>query len=783
MNTIDPDLPDALQQEIAGENDDRQKRLDTLSMLIARKREEAIAGREACGIEQIWEEDEDAYEGYDDANRQESRVVKPTTSAGPLTRQTARSQTRSTMFLNITRPYVDAAAARVGDMLLPTDDRPFEIKAEPIPELTAAEDDQTPAVDPASGQPIVKTTQTPDGAMQAPATNSDVAADVMAKASKSAEAAQKRIDDWLTECGYAGEKRKAIHDCAKLGVCVLKGPVPAKRVSKAMTKTADGMALEILREIKPVSKRVDPWNLYPDPACGENIHNGNFIFEKDYLTDKQLRELKGVPGYIDEQIEACIEEGPQKQNLDSRQQQNTDRKSLYQIWYYHGSISTDDMEAAGVSQDRLKSTDDVHYAMLTMVNDRVVKAALNVLDSGEFPYDVMPWQVRSSTWAGIGVGRQMRPAQGMIVAASRNMMDNAALTGGPILGINRKLMEPADGNWTLSPRKIFYTTDDGEGVDIRTAIATFDIPSKQVELMNIIEFANKMAEQCTGLPMLLQGQTGNAPDTLGGQLLATNNASTVLRRIARLDDDYITIPHIGRYYEYLLLYGPNEDEKGQFTVEARGSSALVERDIQNHAIVAMLPLSKDPAYELDPAKCAEEALRAQKIDPARLKMSPEKLAAQQDAMKNQAVPAVEVAKIRAATDVHTTEMRTQSATQIAASRDQLTTHKIDVDTDRDTEFNRSLAQRDTNAHMARMQELALTRELAMLKYAGDQKITLEQVKAQLAQTAMKLDTQKDLFVASTAVDVHKHRNPTAPQVATPAIEPAGRAPDGEAYQK
>ena len=40
--------------------------------------------------------------------------------------------------------------------------------------------------------------------------------------------------------------------------------------------------------------------------------------------------------------------------------------------------------------------------IITMVNCRVIKAAINPLDSGEFPYDVMVWQRRPAcptAWA------------------------------------------------------------------------------------------------------------------------------------------------------------------------------------------------------------------------------------------------------------------------------------------------------------------------------------------------------------------------------------------------
>jgi len=70
----------------------------------------------------------------------------------------------------------------------------------------------------------------------------------------------------------------------------------------------------------------------------------------------------------------------------------------------------------------------------------------------------------------------------------------------------------------------------------------------------------------------------------------------------------------------------------------------------------------------------------------------------------------------------------------------------------------------------------------MMDYANKRELSLEQVKAKLADTTMRLNLQKDLSLANLTLDVHKHSNPSAKQVITPPTEPAGRAPDGEAYQ-
>ena len=113
------------------------ERVEALGAALTRKRDEAIAGRKATGIEDEWALAEEAYQGIDDANRGTSALTKPVSPNGRVTSAPSASRaTRSTIVLNITRPYVDAAAARVADMLLPTDDTPWSLKPTPIARLT-----------------------------------------------------------------------------------------------------------------------------------------------------------------------------------------------------------------------------------------------------------------------------------------------------------------------------------------------------------------------------------------------------------------------------------------------------------------------------------------------------------------------------------------------------------------------------------------------------------------------------------------------------------------------
>jgi len=829
------------------EHEDRSAKLAALGNTLKTLRDEAVKARADSGIEAEWLEDEEYFQGIDDANR-DGKAIKPTSPDGRVVIEKSKSKktSRSTVFVNITRPYVNAASAKLADMLFPTDDSNFGMRPTPIPDLINKAKDFSPAVD-ADGNPVTKTLvdengqpvmqpqmngdqpvigpdgQPVTGPVQKQATNADMAEEEMKQAKESCEKAEKQINDWLVQCGYHGEGRQVIEDSARIGTGVLKGPFPENVRKRAVVKALAGIGMIIKDELVPKSRCISVWNLYPDGACGESIHNGKHIFEYDQINARQLSELKRDPSYIASAIDQAIEEGPKNRATGTSKRprgQKANDKEMFDIWYFTGYLTKDDLETAGYKFEKEPAEEDPvglmdapdldenqgspefaeiesgfdnmpaltggdpdehseeseapeqegmeepecacededknkqFPSLVVMVNDLVIKATLQPLDSGEFPYDVMPWQRRAGHWAGIGVARQMRTSQDGVNAATRNLMDNAGASGSPILIIDRSKIVPADGKWNLGAQKVYYTVEGAELDDVRKAFTWILAPSMQVELMAIIQFWMQRAEDETGLPMLLQGQLGRSPDTVGGMTMLNNNASSVLRRIARIFDDQITEPHIGRYYEWLLMHVEDESMKGDFTIDARGSSALIERDMQSQVLMQMLGSSANPIFGLDPELVMQEFLKAQRFDADKLKLSDEKKQQLQQAAQNQSGaqdPRLEIAK-----------MREEGRQAEFAAKQQADEQKRQFEASQ-AELDRALTQWEKNVDA----------QIAAAQLGGEQTMQTDELKAGLAKEAVKLRTQIALA----------RQTMRPPQVAQPSFEPGGRAPDGQAFQK
>jgi hypothetical protein len=753
--------------------------LDALGLTLAESRKEAVDGRKNSGIEKEWQEDEEFYQGFDDANRHEhagSAGSKPT-EAGRSTGLTEeeRKAKGSTVFPNITQPYVDAAAARVGDMLLPTDDRNYAFDPTPIPSLSELDEalpkmpeEQAPAGMPmppampgmppgAPGAAMPMPGQPGQPPMAPPADPAKAALDadllkvraeverLKKKATDGAKQAQTQVDDWLAECQYHAELRKAIDDAARIGSGVMKGPVPVMRKAKKWERNPEtgAYAMVLKEEMKPASFRVDPWNLFPDPACGESIHNGSYTWERDFLTAKRLQDLKGGEGkaaYIDTQIDAVIKEGPAKRNESDPRRQATDKKDLFEVWYFHGTVKGEQLEAAGCEcEDREK----LYPVKITMVNDRVIKAALNPLDSGEFPYDILPWKQRQGMPWGQGIAREGRTPQRIVVAAARNLMDNAGASAKPHKVMSDDIEQDGDP-WT------WRFSSDATVQDARSAMTFFEQPTRQAELMNIINWGLTMMERVTGMPMILMGLQGDIEETAQGRNIQNNNGNSVLRRIARLFDSKITEPHMRRYYAWLMEYSDNDTAKGDFQIVARGSAALVERDIQNQALPQVMAMAKDPAFEMSPKRARDELLKSWRFDPRAFDLTDE----EKKAMASRpppVAPQVQAAQIRE----QGAAAREQAAQQAETQRLQMEIASAEKISEGEQAIDRMVAE--------------IEGQLGAAALSQEERSAINEAKVTLSGIAMKLRVQRESLAAK------------GPQVMTPPNEPPGRAPAGLAY--
>lgn len=743
-----------------------ERRLDSLGIALSAKRQKAIDARVSAGIDRRWFEDVEAYEGRDEVTRNYTSLREQV--QGYLESQDTQTKKRSTLVVNVTRQKVNASSSRQADIALPTDDRNWGLRPSTVPALIKMMGKKDVGLT-KSGVPIMITEKGPTGEpTQRQATMADYATMTMEEAKDAANAMQAEIDDQLDMsemgCGWEGVIRAILDDCALLGVGIVKGPTITSRTKKIWVPETVGdksiHRLSRIQELKPQSSRVDPWDFYPHQDCGENVRKGAGTWERSRITAAEIRQMASINGYLIPQLQKVLREGPQKASATTGTdkpgtQTVVDTDTIFEQWEYHGQLERDDLEAAGneLSDEDLFST---YSAVVIMINNTVVKADIEILDTEELPYDVLCINKASGSWAGYGDAFLARSAQRAITAGWRAMMDNAGQVVGGQVVMHRKKIIPADNVWELSGLKAWFAV--GDDTDVREVFAVHEIPSHQAEYAAIIKMGMDFLDQETALPMLAQGEQGNATDVLGGMTLLMNASNVMMRRKLKCLDDQVVIPHIGRYVDWNMQYNPKKEIKGDLEVIARASGALLEQDIQNKGAMNLLAIGKDPDYAIGFKKWdgLRRVVKSLRFDPKDFVLSDDEIKDAEEKRAKQGAPE----------DVRIAVEKVRGENSAALKKMEQDWEAREAELDRQNKL--AVAVIDE-----RMQSTSLT--------SGERQ-TLAKIKAELAKTAITIKAQTSITRGNQLLDLHKSNVAERQKdVMKPVAEPPGKAKSGQAF--
>ena len=721
---------------------ERERRYAIFAATVDQRIRDAQQARQNSGIEEIWDEDADSYDGVDELSAGYSMVK----TRDQVAKVPANDQ-RSKVFVNITCAKTDIGVSRVQEMLLPSDgQKPWDVEHTPIPEIDEAIQGQ-------DGTPV----RLSDGAT---ATRAAIAMMVREKAREAAKNMGDWIEDQFVEQLTYRELRHVLQDAGRKGTGCLKGPFPVEIVERRWVAEGEDYRLTLKKKIVPTAKRIRIEDIYPDPACGMDIHKGAYIVERQFATDKDLRGLAVLPDYDRQAIVAALKEGPRtgaKSRDPNRRElrgESAKESDLYELFHYFADCTPDDLELLmerGNDRDMAANDDNINGmaiepadamperkprkvdallseeekkylssvpCMVTMLNGRPIKATLNPMESGAYPYHLFVWDgVDGQPW-GRGIPFKIATAQKILNASMRAMLENAGMSSGPQLIITAGMVTPWDTRYEVRGRKGWYFHPRDGMDDVNKAMAVFDIPSVQEQMQAMVKLALDTADILTNMPMLMQGdqQAGTSPETLGGMKLLFNNAMSPLRTRARTFDDRLMGPFLRQMFDWGMEHGP-ANIKGDSQCKTKGSTAMIQREEGREFLMQVFPVKDDPKLRIDPIKLIQEMARSNGFDMSSVQYTEEEwkaieAKAQQSPPPQE--PAVQVAEIRAKATIEAAQLNAK-----------------------DSEANRAYLANE--AELSRRVEIELEKmRLAVqeMVLAGKQNISLTEVKAMLAKSAM-----------------------------------------------
>ena len=550
----------------------------------------------------------------------------------------------SRVFIKITATKVNAAYSRLVDLLFQNVDSFWDIVPSPMAEVPAAirRHIRMTAINELLPYPLPAQVRNHLIQERADEMERGLMAEAMEQADEAAMRMRRQIKDYLVASDALTDIKQMVREQVTLGTGCMKVATLNIRNHEKWESEGDQWTLNKKQTIEPDVQWASVFDMFPDPYsfdCGKP----NDLFRRHVLTKHELRELGETPGFDMDMIGTVLTESPEGNHTaldyerDLRRINETDEQFVqnrrFDVLEYWGPVDGSQLERYGI-----KEVDESmeYQANIWVCNGRVIMARMNPLKPESIPYKFVPYEKVLHRFWGVGIPKMMDDSQDVMNAAARALLDNAALTAGPMFQIDvSKLPEGVsleEAKKIYPYRLWFYDGQRGEG----PMVQAIHVQSNQSQLSAIFEMFRKFADEETSLPSYTHGEQGQGLNkTASGMSMLMTAANVALKSVVKNIDDYATQPLIQSLYHFAMRWSDNDSAKrGDLDVVPMGSTALVAKEIQSQRMMQAMQVTSNEVFgpmtnqrfllneyfkslDIDPDKAMrpEESMQSNPLDP------------------------------------------------------------------------------------------------------------------------------------------------------------------------
>ena len=501
----------------------------------------------------------------------------------------------SKVIMNIVRQITNDGASQLGDMLFPTDEDNYGLLgvSPPRPPLRLRDE---PALD-ASGAPVV------DQETGEPVTNTMAWEARKASLETKVERMFALMDNTLDRIQFGKIGRSLIDSSARTGTGILKGAYVDPDADKKWINTKGKWTLEADSGRKPTFSETSVLDFFPDMSA-ERVQDCAYVNERSWLLPRQIQTMANG-GYYPDQVARLLLKSPKEiTNPESDHERAYIKDKAvdgemyakrYELWETWGDFPVEDLVEAGVKVPASLAENKTVLACVIHCAGITLKAFV-APQQRRLPFHVWCWDDNPTSIFGKGIPVLSENSQLIYNAVWRMILDHGGVSAVPQIVMLKNKLRPASGDqndFTIRGGKVWeYMGDTFNLPDGSNAkpFEVFDIPIHLDQFFAILDKAEEDAYKTSGVTRVEKTQAGtdNAPLTLGATQIYQNNASVSRRRQVRDFDDDITKSALTNLYDWFMKYEKDDDIKGAMTIEPRGSSVLMQREVNTQNLLMFL---------------------------------------------------------------------------------------------------------------------------------------------------------------------------------------------------
>ena len=311
-----------------------------------------------------------------------------------------------------------------------------------------------------------------------------------------------------------------------------------------------------------------------------------------------MRDLSKRPYFNKEAIDNVLQSGPnyEEKYYETTLYSNDDdpnyQGSRFEVFEYWGTLDAKFAEELNIEVPKeVKQGDSIQVNIWISGND-ILRFVANPFIPARIPYQAFPYELNPYQLFGVGVAENMEDSQMLMNGHIRMAIDNLALAGNLVFDIDETQLVPGQ-TMDVYPGKIFRRQSGVTG----TAVNGIKFPSTAVENVQMFDKARQLADEQTGIPSIVHGQTGvtGTGRTAAGLSMLMSSAGLSIKTVIKNVDDFLLKPLGEAFFQWNMQFNERTPEKiGDLEIKPKGTSAVIQKEVRTQRLTALLQTVANP---------------------------------------------------------------------------------------------------------------------------------------------------------------------------------------------
>jgi len=211
-------------------------------------------------------------------------------------------------------------------------------------------------------------------------------------------------------------------------------------------------------------------------------------------------------------------------------------------------------------------------------------------------------------------------------------------------------------------------------------------------------------------------------------------------------DDDITRPFIKRMYDWNMQFNPKEDVKGDFSIDARGTSSLLVKEQQAANLMNLMNIAASPLLQplTNTAALYRKVVSSMQLEADEIVKTTEEIELEQQKLEQQMQAQQEMMM----------QAEQQQGQQQAPTGDPMAEQKLALEAQKmqmDAQLKGAQIQAQAQKLEVEQQKMASDRELELAKMAAEKGIKVSEMRTKLGIEKMKVQSKDMLFEKEQAL--------------------------------